>query len=469
MNNIKKVITTCPRDCPDTCGIIVEVEKGKILRLRGAKEHPVTKGFLCSKMHKYPDLVYSKERLKRPLLRKGSRFIEISFSEAYSIAAREIEKTINKYSAKSILYYQGSGSLSAMRLVYARFFNLLGGVTRNSGGLCLENAVKAQEKDFGTGRVSNTPLDVINSRLIIFWGRNAAETNLHLFREAKEAQKKGAVVVTIDPRESRTAMSSDLHIRINPGTDWALALLLIKHIIKENKHNKEFIKDHCRGWDGFKSMVDNFQEENLLQATGVDEKALRKLIDYLDLYPAAICLGVGMTYWSWGVDTVRLINALGAVLGILGVRGGGVNLSFPGWNCFDASLSGREFSKGERFVSETSLGEEMIKLDAPPVKLAWVIGGNPLLQNPNSNKVWQAFKSLDFIMVNDLFLTDTARMADLIFPVASFLERTDVTGSWGHNYIGPVNPVINTSLPSDLEILQEVSALLGFAHEMKGT
>ncbi len=126
MSNIKKVITTCPRDCPDSCGIIVEVEKGKILRLRGAKEHPVTKGFLCSKMHKYPDLIYSKDRLKRPLLRKGSRFIEITFPEAYSIAAKEIEKTINKYSSKSILYYQGSGSLSAMRLVYARFFNLLG-------------------------------------------------------------------------------------------------------------------------------------------------------------------------------------------------------------------------------------------------------------------------------------------------------------------------------------------------------
>lgn len=467
-SRIKEVITTCTRDCPDTCGIIAEVREGRVVRLRGAADHPVTQGFLCPKMYKYPRMLESSHRLKTPLLRRGQGFVPIPFAEAYAVAAREVEKAVNVHGSQSLLLYHLSGSQAVLNSLSRRFFNLMGGATRNVGGLCLSNAVKGQELDFGQGRRGHSPLDLAHSRAILFWGRNAADTNPHLFHQAALARKKGAFLVTVDPRRSPTARRSDLHVAPRPGGDWALALLLVQEIIARGQADPDFLKNNPQGREKFLALVSSYRREELLARAGIEAKALEELAACLtERKPAAIYLGVGMTYNSLGVETVRLINALGALLGNLGKRGGGVNLSFPGWQHLDQSLTGG--SRGERGLYEPSLARGMLSLDDPPLKLAWVVGGNPLAQVPNSSLLSRAFGSLDFVIVNELFLTDTALQADLIFPVSSFLEREDLLGSWGHNFLGPVNPALETGLPSDLEVFQNTARLLGLEGEMAGT
>ncbi len=466
--SVQEVITTCPRDCPDTCGIIAEVREGRVVRLRGARDHPITRGFLCPKMYQYPRMLESSHRLKTPLLRRGRDLVPVSFAEAYEAAARAVEKAAAKHGSRSLLLYHLSGNQAVLNTLDRRFFNLLGGATRNAGGLCLANAVKGQELDFGRGRLGHSPLDLARSRAILFWGRNAADTQPHLFYQAAQARKKGAYLAAVDPRASRTARQADLHVAVKPGGDWALALLLAREVLERGEADPDFLKNNPRGREGFLALVKSQSRQELLARAGVPPVVLEELASSLVARrPAAIYLGVGMTYWPWGVETVRLINALGALLGTLGQPGGGVNLSFPGWQHLDQTLTGDP--RGERYLYEPNLAREMPALTDPPLKLAWVVGGNPLAQVPNSSLLRQAFAALDFVIVNELFLTDTARQADLVFPVSSFLEREDLLGSWGHNYLSPVNPALDTELPSDLEVFQKTARLLGLEREMAGT
>lgn len=468
MISLTEIITTCTRDCPDACGIVAQVQNGELIRLKGSAEHPITRGFLCPKMYQYPRMLASQHRLTTPLLRQGGTFVPVSFERAYTLAARQLEKVMKEYGSLAILLYQGAGSEGVLNTLSLRFFNLLGGVTRNVGGLCLTNAVRGQELDFGRGRLGHSPLDVQSSGTIIFWGRNAADTHPHLFYQAQLAQKNGTVLVSVDPRLSRTARKANLHVAVKPGGDWALALFLAQELLSVGGGNPDFLKDNPTGREKFLALVHSYSREELLREAGVPASVMAKTLAYLlEKRPVAIYLGVGMTYGNHGVETVRLINALGALLGSLGEKGGGVNLSFPGGSFINNNLYGQ--GERERPLFEPSLGDGMQQLADPPLKLAWVVGGNPLAQNPNSDHVKKAFLDLDFVIVNELFMTDTALKSNLIFPVSSFLERTDAMAAWGHNYLGPVNPVLQTGLPSDLEVFQETARLLGLGHEMAGT
>ena len=243
---MKVVTTACTRDCPGACSILAYVDNGKVVKLRGNPDHEITGGFLCDKAARYlEERLYNPERIVYPMRKQNGDWIRISWKEAIDLAASYIKSVIKKYGSLSILYYQGYGSRTALRLLNRRFFNTLGGVSTLYGTLCSGTGVSGQELDFGV-RISHDPLDHLNSKVIIIWGRNPAVTDIHLWRILKKAKKKGAILVTIDPIETKTAEQSDIFIQPAPGSDIYLAMALSKIILRKGLVDWNFIKKNTQ-------------------------------------------------------------------------------------------------------------------------------------------------------------------------------------------------------------------------------
>lgn len=464
-------LTTCPRDCPDACAISAYVTAGKVVALTGNKDNEITHSFLCRKAMGMLQRVYSPERILKPLLKVNGAWHEVQWNKALDLIADRIRQAVREYGSLSILHYQSAGSLGALKMLNRRFFNLLGGVTEASGSLCGGAGIAGQIMDFGY-RTCHDPLDLISSKLIILWGRNPSETNLHLMPILKEAQSWGTKVILIDPVKTDTSKFCDRQIKPKPGMDGYLAIGMAKVIIEGDKEARMFISDHCDNFEAYKAILDSLTLDEISMACGVSKEEIAELATiYAESKPAAIVLGWGLQRYEWGAETFRLIDALAAITGNLGVRGGGVNHGRDELEYFDQSIKGKEFAKHSRKVLKPLIGQALPELNDPPIKMAFVNGANPVNQNPDTKAVKKAFEGIDFVVVFEQFLTDTAETADIVLPVTTFLEETDVVGSYWHSYIGLVNPVIKPQgeTRSDLEIYQALSERLGFGAQMEGT
>ncbi|MCL6472383.1 MAG: molybdopterin-dependent oxidoreductase [Firmicutes bacterium] len=471
MTERRTVLTTCTRDCPDTCGIKAFVTNDRLVGLTGINEHEITRSFLCRKALSYIQRVYSPDRVLMPLCKIDGEWQQLRWDAALRLIADRIEKVIEQYGSTAILHYQGSGSLGALKMLNKRFFNLLGGVTEASGSLCGGAGSAGQTMDFGI-RASHDPLDLFNSELIILWGRNPSDTNLHLMPILKEARANGARIVLIDPVNTDTGRYSDMHIRPKPGMDGYLALGMAKVILESAKDDAYFIISHTENFEAYRQMIDGFSMEFLSKRSGVSAVDIEILANlYVERKPAAIVLGWGLQRYQWGAEVFRLIDALAAITGNIGIPGGGVSHGKDNYGYFDESVKGKEFAVKTRQIPKPLLGKAIKEMADPPIKMAFINGANPINQSPDTAAVVEAFKGIDFVVVFEQFLTDTAEIADLVLPVTTFLEETDVVASYWHNYVGAVNQVIEPvgMAKTDLEIYQELAELLGFGEQMAGS
>ncbi|HEY3373585.1 MAG TPA: molybdopterin-dependent oxidoreductase [Candidatus Aquicultor sp.] len=463
--------TTCPRDCPDTCGIDAYVTAGTIVGLSGDNSHAITHKFLCRKALNFGKRVYSQDRVVHPLQKVDGNWQQISWGDALETITDRIKSTIDEFGSLAILHYQSAGSLGALKMLNKRFFNLIGGVTEASGSLCGGAGIAGQTLDFGY-RTCHDPLDLLNSKFIILWGRNPSETNIHLVPILKEARSRGARIVLIDPVASDTSKFCDMHIAPRPGMDGYLAIAMAKVITGECLHDSDFIDNYGQNYDAYQGILNSISLEEASAACGVDIKRIELCArHYAKAKPAAIVLGWGMQRYEWGAETFRFIDALGAITGNIGVSGGGVSHGRDEAEYFDQSVKGKEFAKHTRKVRKPMLGEALGKLNEPQVKLAFINGANPLNQSPDLKSVKNAFKKIDFVVVLEQFMTDTAESADIVLPVTTYLEEADIVGSYWHSYVGLVNPIIKPigEAKSDLEIYQLLAERLGFGAEMGGS
>lgn len=467
----RKVRTTCTRDCWDACGIVAHVEDDRIVRLEGDRQHPFTRGFLCGKTYRFLDRFYSKERVLWPLLRVGEGWKRINWDEALDLASKKITHLCDIYGSKSILYYQGNGHMGILRLLNRRFFNLLGGATAASGTLCDGAGDAGLVQSLGQN-LFHDPQDLVNSRAILIWGRNPAVTNVHLVPILKEAKAKGARLVLIDPLRTPTASLVHTFVQPRAGTDGFLALGLAKVLLSRGLVDNRFIKDHTSGFPEYKKIVESVSLREVAEKCDLSEKEIESLAElYGTSKPAALVLGMGLQHYVQGAEIFRLISALAALTGNIGRSGGGIHYSTSSSFHFNLSFLGDELVRSPRKVPKPLLAEYLSGLVDPPIKMAWIIAANPVNQSPDSRKVQKALADLDFVVVIDQFLTDTADAADLFLPATTFLEREDITGSYGHNYIGPVNPVAEPQgeCRSELEIFQLLAERLRMGKELAGS
>lgn len=434
----------CPHDCPDTCAMIYEVVDGKLIEVRGNKDHPMTRGGLCVKLKDFHDHHRNPDRLMYPLRRtgpKGSKqFERISWDEAIAEIGRRWRDIIATYGSQAIMPQSYLGNMGLVQGINSGdpFFNRLGS-TVNEKTFCASGSSTAWLMTVGpTGGVD--PESFVHAKFIVIWACNSISTNLHHWPFVLEAQKRGAKVVVIDSYRSRTAKAGDWHICPKPGTDGALAMGFINSIIEQGLVDQDYVDNHALGFDELKARAAEFTPDYVAKVTGVKAADIEKFArEFATAQPSVIRLGVALERSAGGGQAIRAVCSLPALVGSWRHVGGGL-LQMPLW---DFPVDWMKVSRGDwikpgtRVVNNLQLGRALtgeMKLD-PPIKSLFVYCTNPVSQAPETNKIVKGLQREDlFTVVAEHFLTDTAKYADIVLPAAMAGEAEDMMWSWGHFY-----------------------------------
>ena len=435
--------TACPRNCYSTCGMRVTVEEGKLRLLESHPENRATSEGLCLKGQSYIERVYSADRILHPLRRtKEGSFERITWHQAFVVMSERLGNIRDQYGPQSLLFYAGSGTKGLMNDIALDFWRLFGGCTTTYGDLCWPAGLEATRLTLGDNRHS-TPEDLANANLILFWGKNPAETNIHQMRFVEQALDRGARMIVIDPRRTQTAEAAELLVQVEPGTDGALALGIAHLLIRDGTIDHDFVSRHVRGFEEFAEMVQEYPPDRVAAITDVTESVLQRLAEVIATSsPWSLCSGFGMQRYTNSGQTMRALIALLAITGNLGKPGAGwiyANLQSHVFHSMKDPLAlfpPKDDSGSMRVsVSTALLGRHMLEQRDPPLKAAWIERGNPVTQNPDTHRVLEALRALEFRVVVDQFMTDTALEADIVLPAKTFFEQTDVINAYWHSYI----------------------------------
>ena len=436
----RTVYHACQHDCPDNCAMESIVENGKVQAVYGRKDHPFTRGSLCSKVKRYDQRVYSDERIMCPMRRIGAKgeghFQRISWDEALDEISANFKESIIKYGAESILpcsYLGHQGLLNGLHCG-DRFFNELG-ASIGERTFCNATASKAFQMVAGpTGGLD--PESFSFSSLIIVWGMNPIATSIHHSHFILEAKKKGAILVVIDPIKTDTAKLADYHISPRPGTDVVLAMGIANILIKSSLVDMEYVSKHTQGFEEFSDRVGQFDCEFASQVTGVPEQSIKKLSSLIAEHKAtAIRVGVGLERTENGGDAIRAIAALPALTGAWKVVGGGIFQNPQGTFPINrkALTNASLIEESRNVVNLFDIASALSPNVQNPIHCLFVYNSNPVIAAANQTKLIQNLCRSDlFVTVSEIFQTDTCAYADILLPAASQLEQKDLMYSWGH-------------------------------------
>jgi anaerobic selenocysteine-containing dehydrogenase len=468
--------SVCALDCPDTCALVVTIDNGRASKLRGDPAHPVTRGFLCSKVAQYLEHEYSPARLLYPQRRVGAkgegRFERISWDDALDTIALRLRAVADEFGPEAILPYSYAGTMGLLNGegMDRRFFHRLG-ASRLDRTICSAAGEVGATEALGL-RYGVEPEQFRHARLILAWGANILGTNVHLWPFVMEARRAGARLYTIDPRRNRTGAASDKHFFINPGSDTALALALMHVIVAENLHDADYVARHTSGLDGLRQRVRDWTPQRAAELTGIAVEEIVGLArEYATTRPAVIRLNYGLQRSERGAMAVRTIALLPALVGAWKDLGGGLQLSTSqafqlnraGLECEE--LQYRALGREARLVNMALLGKALTTLSGPPVKALVVYNSNPAAIAPNQNAVLDGLRREDlFTVVLEQFQNDTADHADILLPSTTFLEHTDLYLAYGHYYLQLARPALAPpgEARSNVEVFRALAGRMGF-------
>jgi len=431
--------SVCPYDCPDTCGLLVEVENDRAVRVTGDPEHPITRGLLCPKMLHYEDTVHSPRRLTTPLLRSGPKgsgqFTPIGWPEAIQRICGRWKELIAEQGGECILPYSYAGTMGLVQRNSGHpFFHRLGASR-------LERTICSPAKDAGWKALMGDtpamePAEMEQSDLVILWGINAVATSIHAMRDTRAAGRRGATVWAIDTYRTPTCDAVDEAFIVRPGGDGALALGMMHVMLRERLVDKDFIAANVQGFDRLaEQILPDCSPEQMSPVCGLSPATIERMARaYAAARAPFIRLGSGLTRYGNGAMTVRTIGCLPAISGAWQRPGGGV---FPGTStggAFPLHRVTREdfMTAPTRWVSMNQLGQALNDLDGPPVRSLYVYHSNPASIAPDQNAVIRGLSREDlFTVVHERFLTDTARYADIVLPATTSLEQPDLFRCYG--------------------------------------
>jgi anaerobic selenocysteine-containing dehydrogenase len=491
---VKKVVhAACPHDCPDACGVLITVKDGKATKIQGDPAHPVTRGFLCTKVAKYLDRVYSPDRVLYPMRRAGPKgtsnrvartfpsassgqalsereparpsdknvrptqpvprpeFRRISWDEALDEIAAKFKSTVAEFGSEAILPYSYGGTLG--KLGYAsmdrRFFHSIG-ASQLARTICSEAGAAGVKSVYGVN-MGTEPEQFRQSKYIIAWAANIHGNNVHLWPFVEEARRAGAKLVVIDPYRTRTAACADWHIPINPGTDVVLALAMMHVIIHEDLYDAGYVARHTDGFDELRKKVQEYSPQTASQWTGIAAEDIEKLArDYATVRPAVIRMNYGVQRSQNGGMASRTIAMLPCITGSWKEVGGGFQLSTSGgfgWNnaaLERPDLMEKSLGRPARTINMVELGKALNDVNDPPVKAMYVYNSNPAAVCPNHNDVIRGLLRSDlFTVVHEQFFTDTTDYADIVLPATTFFEHKELQSAYGHYYLQMSNQAID--------------------------
>jgi len=437
-----KIVPNACQLCIACCGINLHVTDGKITKVEGMKDHPMSRGRLCPKGSAILDWVYSPDRIQYPMKRKGNDWQRITWDEALDTIATKLQGIKQAYGPKSVAVCLGMVFLTQARAnieLIRRFTDVYGTPNVFSvDSMCFRLRLLSYILTLGRWAVADLP----NSKCVILWGHNPdASSPPRAWWMIPEALKNGARIIVIDPRQIPFSKKAEIQARPRPGSDTALALGLMNVIISENLYDKDFVKNWTVGFDELTKVVKDYPPEKVEKITWVPAKTI---VDMARLFattkPACIIQGWNtLDQKSSGVNNARAIAILHAITGNFDVAGGlitpppfhlrpirlldkteGMPLGidrFP----LHYSVLGRLFGEGQGMV----LPDVMLKSEPYPIKAMIVAGSNLIMSWPNAQKMEKALKKLDFLVVMDQFMGETTKLADIVLPAATFVERTE--------------------------------------------
>jgi len=455
--------SVCSHDCPDSCAVLVTVDgAGQAVKIQGDPSHPVTQGFLCGKVAKYLDRVYSPDRILNPLRRrygvpkgplvKGREheaFEQVSWDEALDGISAKLAQISAEHGPESILPYSYAGTIGVLGYgsMDRRFFHRLG-ASQLDRTICAEAGGVAWKLVYGK-KLGTPNQDFPEAKLIIAWGANIHGNNIHLWPFIEQARRKGARFIVIDPYRTRTAGLADWHIAIRPGTDAALALGMMHIILRDGLEDRAYIGAMTHGFDKLAERAREYTPERVAEWTGLTAAEIEQLAhEYATARPAVIRMNYGVQRSENGGTTVRAIAMLPALTGAWKHRGGGAQLSMSGAFKFDSATIERPdlmlaspLKRPARGVNMSRLGHALTELgdraeDGPRVHALFVYNSNAAAVAPNQNAVRSGLTRNDlFTVVHEQFFTDTTDYADYVLPATTFLEHDDVQGAYGHYFV----------------------------------
>ena len=489
------VHTVCSHDCPDSCAVLVSVNsEGRAVKVQGDPSHPVTQGFLCGKVAKYLDRVYSPQRILHPLRRKAGvakgqltkgreieSFEQVSWDEALDTIAARLGRIASIHGPESILPYSYAGTIGVLGYgsMDRRFFHRLG-ASQLDRTICAEAGGQAFKLVYGK-KLGTPNEDFPHAKLIIAWGANIHGNNIHLWPFVEQARRDGARFIVIDPYRTRTAGLADWHIAIRPGTDAALALGMMHVILRDGLEDRAYIDEMTHGFAHLAERVREYTPERVAAWTGLTATEIEQLArEYATTQPAVLRMNYGVQRSENGGTAVRAIAMLPALTGAWKHRGGGAQLSVSGAFKFDsqaierpdlmlASPLGRE----ARVVNMSRLGHALTELgdapeDGPQVHALFVYNSNAAAVAPNQNAVHRGLERTDlFTVVHEQFLTDTTDYADYILPATTFLEHTDIQGAYGHYFLQHSHQAIAPlgEARSNVWLFSQLAQRMGFTED----
>lgn len=478
---VKTVHAVCTHDCPDSCGVLVSVDEltGRAIKVQGDPAHPVTRGFLCGKVARYLDRVYSPGRLLHPMRRKAGvakgplpqgreaeAFERITWDEALDLVAKKLTTIAQDFGPESILPYSYAGTIGQLGYgsMDRRFFHRLG-ASQLDRTICASAGGEALKQVYGV-RLGTVPQDFAHAGLILAWGANIHGNNIHLWPFIEEARRNGAKLIVIDPYKTRTAALADEHLVIRPGTDALLALAMMHVIFREGLEDRAYLEACTHGWEQLRehALQPEHSPENVAAITGIDAATIERLaLAYGQAgregrKPAVIRMNYGIQRSEGGGTAARAVAMLPLLTGSWKLRGGGLQLSSSGAFPFNSAklqmpelMLASPLGRPARTVNMSQLGHALTVLgtdapqqgevqaactSGPPVKALFVYNCNAAAVAPDSERVIEGLRRGDlFTVVHEQFFTDTTDYADVILPATTFLEHDELMGAYGHTFV----------------------------------
>jgi len=471
--NTKVVHAVCTHDCPDSCGVLVTVDTltGRATKVQGDPSHPVTRGFLCGKVARYLDRVYSPERLLYPMRRKpgvpkgplpkgqeADAFERISWDVALELVATKLAEVAEEFGPESVLPYSYAGTIGQLGYgsMDRRFFYRLG-ASQLDRTICASAGGEALMRVYGV-RLGTVPQDFPMAGMIIAWGANIHGNNVHLWPFIEEARRKGARLIVIDPYRTRTAALADEHLAIRPGTDGLLALAMMHVIFRDGLEDSEYLAECTNGAAELRvhALREEHSPERAAEITGIDAGTIERLAqEYARAgrdgrAPAAIRLNYGIQRSESGGTAARAVAMLPLITGSWTQRGGGLLLSTSGSFPFNSKrlqmpelMMASPLGRAARMVNMNELGMALTgegpgfraqgSEGGSPVKALFVYNCNAAAVAPDSTRVLDGLRREGlFTVVHEQFFTDTTDYADVVLPATTFLEHKEVMGAYGH-------------------------------------
>lgn len=461
------VETVCPLDCPDCCSLDITLERGRVVKIDGSHQNPVTGGYICAKVRRFADRLYGEDRLLTPAIRTGAKgsgtYRRVSWDEALDLIATRMRDARDQYGAESVLpfYYGGSNGLLSQDTTDAELFRRFG-ASRLERTVCAAPTGAANKALYGK-MPSVSYQDYVHAKLIVMWGANPPASGIHLVPYVHDAQRRGAKLVVIDPRRTGLAKRADLHLALQPGTDVIVALAVHRYLFENGFADETFLDAYTLHADRLRERAAPWTIHRAAVEAGIEPEALEAFAKmYAEASPALIRCGWGLERNRNGGNGVMAVLSLPAVGGKFGVRGGGYAMSnSAAWNLTASWIKAAETQT--RLINMNHLGRALLDYDAPPVKVLFVYNCNPVATIPDQNRVIKGLQRDDlFTVVFDQVMTDTAAYADVLLPATTFLETYDVAKAYGPISLQLGRPAIDTvgEARPNVEVFSDLGARL---------